>query len=323
MQDDRDEFEARGPSTRPVRLRGEDYEVSFAREALERMAEQVQVGYIKMNVEHLSYMPPVGRWHRAEVVDYADGNSELVMFGHSLSTQRATDTVLTRNPPEDVPPAPELIDGVEISLESRNFDAADWERLKNESPLRVEEQAAWSWLPPIIWLISVPVTWGVTQFVGGFLNRLGEASADGLVDWIKRNTQHAKESSRDALVEVSFDISPNLRVLAFVQFNAHTKDAVSELRSGLDGLGPVASFAGWMTTEQHPAEVRQVAFLHSDGEWQLCWWATEDSVFVTDWFGENYPEPERFLGRRLLSIPDQPGRDLFDSSEAAAADGEG
>jgi hypothetical protein len=85
MSEDQEEFIAKGRSTRAVRLRGEDYLVSFTKEALLDMANQVRSGYVMMNVDHLSYLPPIGYWHRAEVVDDAEGHSELVMYGH-LST---------------------------------------------------------------------------------------------------------------------------------------------------------------------------------------------------------------------------------------------
>ena len=64
MSEDQEEFIAKGPLTRTVRLRGEDYLVSFTKEALLDMANQVRSGYVKMNVDHLSYLPPIGYWHR-------------------------------------------------------------------------------------------------------------------------------------------------------------------------------------------------------------------------------------------------------------------
>jgi hypothetical protein len=320
MPEDREEFIAKGPSTRAVQLRGEDYLVTFAKEALLDMAEQVRSGYVKMNVDHLSYLPPIGYWHGAEVVDDAEGHSELVMFGHPLSSRAATDTVLPAAGPRDAPPGPEFIPDVQIMLEPRNFEPDDWQRLSDESPLPVHEQAAWSLLPPLIWLITIPVVWGVTQFAGGFLNRLGAATAEGLINWLQTHARQARDNSRDSLIEVRFEIAPNLNVSAFIVFDAHTKDTVDELRQGLEGLGSVASFAGWMTGNDHPAGVRLVTFIYANEDWNLAWWATEDSAFVTNWFRKNCPDPKRFLGRPLLGVSDETPQRLIVQSESGVSD---
>jgi hypothetical protein len=301
---DRDEIVVRGPSTRAVRLKGEDYLVSFTRDALASAVEQVQSGYVRMNVEHLSYLPPVGHWHRAAVEDDDDGHSQLVMYGHRLPMHRTADVILPEWPRQG-PPGPASVSGAQIGLEPRNFEPEVWEHLKKECPLSVREHAAWSSLPPLLWLISIPVTWGAAQFTGSFLKRLGEGAASGLASWIQDHARRARDSSRDNLVEIRFDTAQNLSVSGFLPFNAHTKAAIDELRQCLDGLGPLASFAGWMNGNEHPSEVRLVAFFYQDGVWNLAWWASPDSSHITKWFENHYPDPERFPGRPLLRIADE------------------
>jgi hypothetical protein len=240
MQRDQEEIVARGPSTRAVPLRGEDYLVSFTKEALAGMVEQVQSGYVIMNIDHLSYLPPVGHWHRAEVVTDDEGHSELMMYGHLLLNRRATDNVLSEGPKEGAE-GPDSISGAQILLESRNFEPEVWQSINEESPLPVHEQAAWSSLPPLVWVIIIPVAWGVVQFSGSFLKRLGEAAADGLVKWIQTQAPRARDSSRESLIEVRFEIASNLCVSGFIPFNAKTQGAIDELRQGLEGLGPLAT----------------------------------------------------------------------------------
>jgi len=303
MESNEGEIVARGPSTRPYLVRDAGYMESFAREALVSMVDQVDSGYVKMSVEHLSYLPPIGHWYRAEVEDDEEGHSQLVMYGRYLSMYRAADSVLPEGPATPISPAPDLITGVSIGTESRNFEPEIWESLQEESPLPVHEDAQRSALPLLLWIISVPVVWGVTKFMGSFLERLGDAAANGLVDWIKNQAHRARDNSRDNIVEVQFEVSRNLTVSAFLTFNIDMSATVGELRDGLNRLGPVASFAGWMTGDEHPADVRLVAFFYKDGVWNLGWWASPDSAYVTEWFERNYPDPKRFLGRPLFVIP--------------------
>ena len=44
-----------------------------------------------MPPEYLSYLGPVGRWVRAEVVDLDDGHSELLMHAQEIEVQTASD----------------------------------------------------------------------------------------------------------------------------------------------------------------------------------------------------------------------------------------
>jgi hypothetical protein len=302
MKHDRDEVVVRGLSTRPLSVHGADHMECFTTEALLGISEQVGNGCVRMNVEHLSYLPPIGYWHRAEVEDDEDGHSRLVMYGHYLGMRHATDSTLSNESVEG-PPAPDKIVDINIGVEPRNFDAEVWQALVDESPLPIHEQAARSLLPPLIWIISVPVTWGVAQFSGGFLKRLGEAAGTRLADWIGSYARRARDSYRDSLVEVQFEVARNLTVSAFIPFTATAHASIEELRNGLDSLGPVARFAGWMTEgDQDRAEVRLVAFFYQDDKWNLGWWATEEEAHVTKWFEENHPDPKKLLGRPHLVI---------------------
>jgi hypothetical protein len=48
--------------------------------------------------------------------------------------------------------------------------------------------------------------------------------------------------------------------------------------------------------------LQQCAFLWDTSKWRLAWWATDEAVFVTPWFSDSYPDPQRFLGRPLFPV---------------------
>lgn len=117
------------------------------------------------------------------------------------------------------------------------------------------------------------------------------------------------------MVEFRFELESGLAVLAFCPFSPESQVSVTEFRKSLERLGDVAMFAGHSDDGGVPDEMRQAAFIWSltDG-WRLAWWASEESVFTTDWFRRHAPAPERFLGYtpptlRLLEpyMPELPG----------------
>lgn len=301
---------AYGLSTRPVEVRGAGYAEAFTKEALLGVIKQVRAGYVRLNDEHLSCFPPRGHWHRAEIEDDEDGHSRLIMYGHYLSRGRTADRVLSSEPVEATP-GPSRIAEIDVRVEPRNFDSDVWTALVDESPLPTHEYAARSLLPPLIWTISVPVVWGLAQFSGGFLKRLGEAAGDRVAEWIGSYSRRSRDNYRDSLVEIQFEVAKNLTVSAFIPFSPVAHTAVAELREGLDGLGPVASVAGGMVEDGDPVDVRLVAFFYHDGKWKLGWWATEEDACVTEWFDTNHPDPAKLIGRPRLAIQqDDAGRSL-------------
>lgn len=299
-----DEVVVRGPSTRPREVRGAGYRECFTREALVNAVEQVASGYVKMNVEHLDFLPPIGHWHRAEVEDDEQGESELVMYGHYLPMRGVADFALTGDVPEEDSQEAVILDGVTIGIEPRNFDPDVWEDLKSTAPLPVVEHAARSALPPLIWLISIPTVaaTAAAQLSGSFLKRLGENAADKLIGWISGQARRARENSRDSMVEVQFEIADNVTVSAFIELTPTLNSSVEELRRGLDSLGSVAVFADGMKGDPDAAIVRLVAFFYCDGEWKLGWWATEEDAYLTTWFQDNHPDPRKFLSGPYLVI---------------------
>jgi hypothetical protein len=310
-----------GPTTRIVTLEtGES--VRFARSALDDAAQQVTENFVPLGTEHLSYLPPLGRVYAAEVVEDDEGHADLYFLARELPRGWTQDFLLDKQLP-----AGELakdLGEIEVTVEPRNFESAEWAEVVACSPVEVRQGSAWSSLPPLIWLISIPVTWGVAQFMGGFLQHFGQVSAGKLGEWITQSARRARDADRDSLVEVRFETATRLVVTAFIPLAANTGTALDELRSGLDGLGPLAQFAGRLTVEDSESEIQLICFIYDEGSWRLGWWASPDAVYISPWMTQHCPDPRRFLGRPLLepstSSREEPRADLphIADSESAA-----
>lgn len=305
-------------STRAVQLTSGEV-VSFSREALDRTAQQVSTGLIPIGIEHLGYLPPRGRLTHADVETNAEGHSELVMYGQALRFLRAGEMSLGAAVLEAIGPV-EVLSDMTIAAEPRNYSRDDWQEIVAASPIPVIEKAAWSDLPALIWMLSIPVTWGAVRFAGSFFDRLGAVAADGFMAWIRRAAAKAKESEREILVEIRFymkDGGP--AVLGFAPLDAQSDTSIAALRAAIDQAGSLAEFAGSVAAGRQPHELRQCAFLWDISKWRLAWWATDEAVFVTPWFSENYPDPQRFLGRPLFPVDSDREGDLnfptIDSSD--------
>ena len=308
-------------STRGVQLTSGE-RVRFSHEALDRAAQQVSTGFIPMAVEHLSYLPPRGRLTHGEVETDADGQSELILYGQDLEFRRAGEMSLHAAVLEPAGPL-EVLNDVTIAAEPRNFSRDDWRDIVAASPIPVEESAAWSDLPALIWMLSVPVTWGAVRFAGSFFDRLGAAAADGFLAWIRHAASTAKEAERENLFEIRLDIKDGgPAVLGFAPLDARSDASAADLRAAIDQAGPLAEFAGSVVAGQQPPELRQCAFLWDTGKWRLAWWATDEAVFVTPWFSENYPDPQRFLGRPLFPIESDQEGELHSPEVNSSDDGE-
>jgi hypothetical protein len=287
-----------GLSTRVVQLTSGE-RVNFTREALDKAVLQVDSGFIPIGIEHLGYLPPKGRLTRAEVVTDEEDESELVIYGQDLAFLRAGEMSLV--PTANVTDQTSVIlRDVTISAEPRNFSRDSWEEIVADSPLPVVEQAAWAGLPPMIWSLSIPVTWGAVRFANAFFNRLGEVSAEELVSWLKRKSKAAKEPEREALFEIRFYLeNGGPTILGFAPLDAESDASGAALRAALDQVGLLAEFAGSVAEGQQPEQLQRCAFLWDADQWRLSWWANSEAVFVTPWFSENYPNPKRFLGYSL------------------------
>jgi hypothetical protein len=282
--------------------------VAFTREALEGIVEQVESRFIPMSVEHLSFLPPVGRWHKGEIIQADDGAQELILRGRYL--KRLHPVNADPDPWEflsartaNAPAAPQLIEIEDVSFASRVFDQEAVESAKLDAPVPVSEEERWSTLPPIEWVIAIRVVWGMTRFFGSFFDTLGRETAEALVRWLRDLSAAAKDGERDRIVTVRFVLPNETIVYGFIPIAADDPFD-DQLVPALDSAGRVATFAGAQATAEILGDARQAAFLWRDGDWNLAWSVhADDTVRVTNWFLANEPDPTRFLGRPL--VPDE------------------
>ena len=296
-------------STRDITLStGERYR--FAPEALIDMLAQVRANSIPMVAEHLHILPPMGRWFDGEVVTADDGEQDLYLLGEPLRLfrlQAGEEEKLTSEVRKALStPSVPLSLAAEFRLEGRNFDDDVLAELTRTAPLPVKEEHRWAALPPLEWIIAVPVVWGATRFAGSFFDTLGTEAAKSIVDWIKRFRSRSRESDRHALVTVSFELPGSRTVLA--SYVLPPEGVYEELALALNRVGSVAEFVGAHAEAGLLPDLRRACFLYSEGRWRLAWIATEDSAFYTKWFEDHPISPSRFLGHPSGLLPDPPAK---------------
>lgn len=56
--------------------------------------------------------------------------------------------------------------------------------------------------------------------------------------------------------------------------------------------------------DREDRSTKRVTYIHDGSHWRLAWFVKVDGkVLITNWFKENQPDPERFLGRPLFEEP--------------------
>lgn len=299
------DFVAKGITTKPVEVEGEDLPIAFSRQALEGMARQVREGLVGMTPEHLSYLGPIARLVDAEVVESHDGHSELVMYGRYVvdyTPRKEGDdpTLLEMLAPLDEAEQTQDLD-LSLGVEFRIFTGADADDVRASSPLPIQHERRYAELPPLEWVILIPVVWGAVKFAGAFFEELGRASASEFVAWIKGWSARSKQGDRDWILTLRFVLPDDSIVSGFIPVQAHSDDAERQLVDALQQSGDVASLAGVQAESAPLGDARQVGLIYDEsGNWRLAWWFDGERVFKTHWFVNNCPDPERFLGRSLL-----------------------
>lgn len=296
-------------STRVVTLRGRGGErVAFSREALEGMARQAREHFIPMTVEHLDFLPPIGRWRDGELVTAQDGETDLFLVGGPLRQ-----LVPAGEDPDPFSMLPEMPVGlplpdldIAVTFEHSNFERADLLSIRSEAPIRVEAEERWAELPPLVWTLAIPVTWGAMKFAGAFFETLGKATADALVGWVRRAWNRSKEPDRDRLLTLRFDLPDGASIYGFIPSAFDDPEAAANLERALASSGELASLAGAQSEQPIFAGLQRAAFILDGAAWRLAWWTDGEGVYRTNWFERYAPDPSRFLGRPLLGMDSAP-----------------
>ncbi len=291
----------RAASTRTVELpTGE--RVRFAKEALEGVANQVRSSFLPMHVEHLTVLPPIGRWVDAQVVEADDGEFELLMEGEYLPQ-------LVRSG-EDFDPfallpgeaaagkVPEM--HLRVLTESRNFEEEDFQAIRQDAPVEIGQENRWAILPPLEWVFVFPVVWGAIRFAGSFFDELGKISAQKAAAWLEGSSRRAREPQRDRLVTLRFDLPGGGFVSGHI-VAPHDGEAESTTAEGLAAAGALAEWVGAQVELGLIPGLQRAAFVWAEGRWNLAWYVTDGSaVYTTHWFERNAPDATRILGRPIL-----------------------
>ena len=266
-------------STRPVRLRGEDRVVSFAPEALEDMAAQITTGYIPLNYEHLSFLPPMGRIDNATVHVADDGESELFIAGHSLASYRIVDGPDLPSIVADLPRvhSPEL--SVKLNYTPRNFDEETARQILEECHDIADPQERWAELPPLEFVLYIPVVWSAGKFFGSFFGALGKAAGEALAAKIGSWARKSKNPSRTVIFTLRFGLRDGSNICGYVLATSEQLPAsIDDVLKASEDLAVIAGLQGEMSIFPN---LKEAAFFLADGEWYLGWWTDGERVFHT------------------------------------------
>ena len=176
-------------------------------------------------------------------------------------------------------------------------------------------RSRWSILPPLEWTLWIAVTWGLAKYTGAFLQELGRSNAQSLISWVADSGKRARESQREQMFTVMFDLNDSRYIHAIVPFESDT--AQVRLTSALASLDGIASFAASAQQKEGKyAELQRGTFLYDESGWHFAWWTDGNGVYLTNWFAKHCPDPARFLGRPLLGTDDDADDDAEDDASS-------
>ena len=259
------------------------------------MVHRIEQSAVWVMVEHLDFLPPLGRQRHAQVIEAADGEAALyVRIDGNMPRLLAEDAPNNLGPTNALPPAtaPEL--ALRILYDRRNFRSAVADVIEEESgglAVPLERHAE---LPPLEYVVAIPVVWGAARFFGAFFDELGRVAGQGLSTRIASWTGESKDPSRTSVLKLDFELPDGAHLTGFV-FAApgEIEPAVDDLLGAAEGLATIAGLQ--RDSAILPGMKLAACFLH-EGEWQLGWWTDGDRVIVTNWFTENPPDVQGVLG---------------------------
>lgn len=280
-------------STRPVRLRGEDRTVKFARQALDGMAAQINQDTVPLNYEHLGFLPPIGRIDTATVRETNDGEFELHVEGPVLAAPMAINepnfqTALAHLPEAQ---APEL--SIELSYTPRNFDDNVAAEILDDLGSIAHPEERLAALPPLEFALLIPVVWGAAKFAGSFLGALGSSAGNALATKIASWARRSKRPDRTVVFALKFHLQDGSSICGYVLASGE------ELREAIDcalaASEELAAIAGMQNEMELLPAMKDAAFFLEDGRWNLGWWTDGGTVFRAGWFEEYPPDVDGVL----------------------------
>lgn len=287
-------FRAFVASTRPVRLLGDDHLTAFSKQALTSIVDQISDNYVWINNEHLTFLPPLGRLTRADVREAEDGETELHVFGCSIpqyviEKEPPLLDALSRLPTSDTPSL-----SVTTLFSRRNFTrdvAAAIVQDFDGMATPIERQAA---LPPLEYILVIPVLWGATRFVGSFLDELGKAVGQSFASKISSWSKRSKDPERTAVFALSFELPDGGMIDGFIL--ALPVELESSVDSALSASEQLAEIAGVQNEFCIFPNMKRAAYFLHGSVWRLGWWTDGEQTVLTEWFRSNPPDITGVIG---------------------------
>jgi hypothetical protein len=290
-------------STRPIQARGDDHVTKFASGCLHDMTRQVRDGYVWLSVEHLSVLPPLGRWRDAQVELCEDGEEELFFTGEDLPhyvgdfDDSALQRVIAGLPISSAPTiAPEL------HYDRRNYDWATALEIEQECDCPAHGHERWAELPPLEFALAIPVVWGATRFAGAFLDELGRAAGQALASKIRSWAGKCKDPNRSQVFVVVFRLDEHTTLRGCVV--VPPSDPENLLQRAWNSVEALATVAGLQADRDFLPGMVDSAFFFDGDRWQLGWWTDGERVIETTWLRDNPPDTNGILGRPLFRESD-------------------
>jgi hypothetical protein len=292
-------------------MAGQNHATRFSESFLQQAVDQAKNSFIAIDVEHLSFISPLGRVYDGEIVVADDGEKEVVFKGRELPqfvSSGSEDDPLkaVRNLP--------LADGavsaeLTVEFEQRNFSTSTLAEILREAPLATKRQERWAFLPPLEWTIVITVAWPAVRFAGAFIQELGAETARRVVKWVRRSSDASLEPDRDRLITLRFGIQPGRFIFAIIPIGRGQSGSEDLAERALETVSDVASFAGLQRERNVYPGLLRGAFIFDGTMWCFGWWTDGEAVYRTRWFDEHCPDPARFLGHALvpadIPVPEQ------------------
>jgi hypothetical protein len=295
----RPQYRALVVSTRPIQARGDGHVTKFASECLYDMARQVRTGCVWLNVEHLSVLPPLGRWRDAQVELCEDGEEELFFTGGELPHYVADfDASALRRVVAGLPVSSAPTIAAELHYDRRNYDVATARDIEQECDCPAQGRERWAELPPLEFALAIPVVWGAARFAGSFLDELGRAAGQAMVSKVRSWAGRSKNPNRSHVFVVQFRLDEHTTMRGCVVIPP--SDPNNLLQRAWDTVETLATLAGLQADHDFLPGMVDSAFFFDGDHWQLGWWTDGEHVVETTWLRNNPPDANGILGRPPL-----------------------
>lgn len=264
---------------------------------------------------HQSTLPPLGVLTGGRLEERSDGEHQVVATGIYFGSERKI-PLAQSGLAEQIPSKAELEkllashdfsisdDGyIEVSVDRQNIDFGEAgqiiDEVNEQLPAKLSERGRKAEVPQ-------EVIWILIAFAGGFVARLGEVTADGLLAFselaigklTEKLSKLLKKSKPTGQPDVIFQVEiPNSDVLVEGALEYATEDVLETVWSKLPELYLLAENVIARNRPKHFAVLRYLFNPYSN-EWEINYFLTRNSKRVI--LGKRYTDPNHPLRRRWV-----------------------